>query len=326
MATAVGMLDCYLVKFDSSGNFIYVKTWGGPENDKCYQVAIDKSNNLYLTGWFYDTVDFDPGQGVHNATSNGLDDTYLLKLTQDGNFVWVKTWGGTQSDGGGHGVAVDSAGEVYVCGHFRETVDFDPGPDTDIHTFHGLDDGYVTAFDSDGNHLWARTWGTPTGAYSYGLAIDSDRNVIITGEFAGDMQFPFGRVMVTLSSHGQNDAFMCKFDHSGNFFWADEWGGTGMDTGHTVTVDGSGNIYGTGRFQGTVDFDPTDGVDNHTSGGVMDAFLEKVEGDGVVVRAVALQDFKWQIRLPGRGGPDKHRGDIMGRPGACGCHGIVVDQ
>ena len=90
-------------------------------------VATDGSGNVYTTGEFEDTVDFDPGTAVDNHTSNGNTDIYLSKLDSNGNSIWSRTWGGIGDDIG-TSVAIDNFDNVYITGMFADTVDFDPGP------------------------------------------------------------------------------------------------------------------------------------------------------------------------------------------------------
>ena len=99
---------------------------GGPSQDFGIGVAVDAAGNVYTTGSFKGTVDFDPGAGVTNLTSAGEADVFVQKLDLSGNFVWVVGMGGPSSDLG-YGVAVDAGGNVYITGYFTGTVDFDPG-------------------------------------------------------------------------------------------------------------------------------------------------------------------------------------------------------
>jgi hypothetical protein len=81
------------------------------------------------------------------------------------------------------------------------------------------------------------------------------------------------------TSNGSADAFLSKFDSSGNFKWAHTWGGSNIDQGFGVVADGNGNAYATGQFQGIVDFDPGSGVDDHSNGDY-GIFLNRFKPDG----------------------------------------------
>ena len=125
--------------------------------DHGYGVTADDPGNVYVTGSFWSTVDFDPGPGTDEHSSSGWDDAFLSKFDANGDFQWACSWGGGANDHG-YGVAIDGSGNVYVTGYFFGTVDFDPGEGEDAHSAFGLD-VVLSKFDSNGNFQWARTWG-----------------------------------------------------------------------------------------------------------------------------------------------------------------------
>ena len=107
--------------------FAWVKGMGSDKSDYIRSISIDKAGNIYGVGNFSNTVDFDPGPGVYNLTSNGKLDIFITKFTNSGDFVWAKSLGSTGDDDG-RSIALDTFGNVYVTGQFSESVDFDPGP------------------------------------------------------------------------------------------------------------------------------------------------------------------------------------------------------
>ena len=109
-----------------TGDFEWAKGMGGTSDDVGNAIAIDAAGNVYTTGGFYSTVDFDPGAGAFNLASIGNRDIFVSKLDSSGNFVWAKRMGGTDYDKG-NAIAVDAAGNVYTTGNFYSTADFDPG-------------------------------------------------------------------------------------------------------------------------------------------------------------------------------------------------------
>jgi len=277
--TSNGFIEIFLSKFDSSGDFQWARTWGGDSSDDGLGVAANGSGNIYITGDYYGTVDFDPGVTTDEHASNGQFDIFLSKFDSSGDFQWARTWGGIDSELG-YGVAADDSGNVYVAGQFVSTVDFDPGGGTDEHTANGSFDIFLSKFDPSGVFQWARTWGGVKWDFGYAVATDGSGNVYMTGDFQGtDVNFNPGG-SAPYSSNGIWDAFLSKFDSGGDFQWARTWGGVDSDDGYRVATDGSGNIYVTGGFNGTVDFDPGDGTDEHISYGNYDVFLSKFPPDG----------------------------------------------
>jgi len=277
--TANGSYDVFLSKFDSSGNFIWAKTWGGSSYDGGFSVAADTSGNVFVTGFFNGTVDFDLGSDVDNHTSNGSDDAFLSKFDSSGNFLWAKTWGGIDNNDVGVAVAVDISGNALVTGRFQSGFDFNPGSGVDNHASSGIYDVFLSKFDSSGNFIWAKTWGGSEGDLGNGVAVDNAENVYVTGGFwSSSVDFDPGSGVDNHNTNGWADAFLSKFDSSGNFIWAKTWGGSdNNEIGNAVTVDSSGIAFVTGCFNGTVDFDPGSGVDNHTADGPDDTFLSKFD-------------------------------------------------
>jgi hypothetical protein len=286
--TSNGYADVYLSKFDSNGKFLWARAWGGLYDDLGISVAIDGSGNVYVTGFFGGTVDFDPGAVVDNHTSNGGNDVFLSIFDPNVNFIWARTWGGPVAGvpaDCGNSVAIDGSGNAYVAGAFAGTVDFDPGAGVDNHTSNGDDDIFLSKFDPNGNLVSARTWGGPGEDMGCSAAIDGSGNVYVTGFFEDTVDFDPGAGVDSHASNGGSDVFLNKLDPSGNFVWARTWGGLGYEEGVSVAVDGSGNAYITGWFADTVDFDPGAGVDNHASNGLYDVFLSKLDANGNFVWA-----------------------------------------
>jgi len=272
-----GLQDVFLGKLGSSGEFLWARTWGGPKDDRGFGVAVDGAGNVYVTGSFEDTVDFDPDGGNDPHTSNGGSDVFLSKFDPSGDFKWARTWGGTGVFDGGYGIAADGLGNVYVTGEFYQTVDFDPGGG-DPHSSSGSADVFLSRFDSSGDFDWARTWGAAGQDQGRGAAIDGSSNVYVAGWFGGTVDFdPGGGDPHT--SNGSFDVFLSEFDSSGDFKWARTWGGTSGDGAYGVAADSSGSVYVTGYFQDTVDFDP-EGGDPHKSKAGEDAFLSKFDSSG----------------------------------------------
>ncbi|HRF19893.1 MAG TPA: SBBP repeat-containing protein, partial [Chitinophagaceae bacterium] len=107
----------------------------------------------------------------------------------------------------------------------------------------------------------------------------------IIGEFRASADFDPGAGTVNLTSAGGSDIFFAKYDASGNYVYAKRLGGTAEDVGFGIAVDGSGNVYVTGYFIGTGDFDPGAGTANLISSGIQDIFFAKYDASGNYVYA-----------------------------------------
>ena len=273
--TSAGDLDVFVQKMDSDGNFLWAKSFGGEGWDDGQSINVDALGNVYTTGYFLETVDFDPGAGTTNLTSAGDYDIFLHKMDADGNFLWANSFGGTVGDFAS-AISVDGSGNVYILGNFQGTVDFDPGAGTASLTSAGGFDAFVQKIDTDGNFLWAKSFGGTSSDNAKSINVDALGNIYTTGYFGGEVDFDPGAGTASLTSAGGFDAFVQKMDTDGNFLWAKAIGGTGLDVSYSISADASGNAYTTGVFEGTVDFDPEEGTSNLTSAGKKDMFILKM--------------------------------------------------
>jgi len=181
-------------------------TWGGSGNDYGYGVALDSSDNIYITG---------------NTDSFGevSNDMVLVKYSNSGVLQWNSTWGGSSNDIG-YGVILDSSDNIYITGN---TDSFGEGNN----------DMVLVKYNNSRMLQWNRTWGGISGDNGYSVAVDSSGNIYITGDTNS-----FGE--------GSNDMVLVKYDRDGDQLWNSTWGGIDYEAGKGVAVDTSGNIYITG--------------------------------------------------------------------------------
>ncbi len=291
--------DVFLRRYNACGELLWEKTWGSSGDDRGYGVAVDDSGNVYATGRFSGTVDFDPDGGTENHISNGGPDIYLSKFEPSGAFQWAKTWGGTSYYGDeGWDVTVDDSGNILVIGNFvGSNVDFDPDGGTEYHSSNGGKDHCLSKFDSSGAFQWAKTWGggSDEGWYT-GIDTDSSGNVFVAGYFHGtNVDFDPGPPSETHSSQGR-DVFVSKFDTNGDFQWVAVWGGvSSFDEAYGVTVDSQGYVYSTGRWEYTIDFDPGAPTDYKTSNGHFDVFVSKLDSDGNYLGVIVFGGSSYEI-------------------------------
>jgi len=283
--TAAGGSDVFLSKFSSAGVFQWVEAFGGAQNDWPLDLVVDKNGACFLVGFFQETVDFDPGAGTDEHTSNGDWDAFMCKFDSSGAFQFAATWGGTGKDQA-KGVGVDQAGNICVTGGFSGTADFDPGSGTDNHSAQGLyTDVFLSFFNSAGEYQWAKTWGaTDAGDMGEDVAIQSQGPAFsimyVTGSFFGAVDFDPGPDSTERTSAGESDVFVSTLESVGGAFkWVSTWGGDGADTGMGIAVDVARYLRVGGHFTSTVDLDPSPGVADFTSQGSYDLFLSKLAGD-----------------------------------------------
>ncbi|MCX6291693.1 MAG: PKD domain-containing protein [Bacteroidetes bacterium] len=281
--------------FSQAPAFDWAKRIGGTSNDNGNAIALDVSGNLYITGLFQGTVDFDPDStGTYFLTSGGSFSVFISKFDSLGHFIWTKAMGGSGGYISGLSLALDVSGNVYTSGYFYGTVDLNPDAGILNATSNGGDDIFISKLDNSGNFVWAKTIGGTGTDVVNGMAMDSvgSGGLYITGNFQGTVDFnPDATGTFYLNSAGNDDIFVSKFDTSGNLIWAKAMGGTANDRGTSITVDPSAAryVYSTGYFQGTADFDPGAGGTFHlTSAGNYDIFISKLDSAGNFIWAKAM--------------------------------------
>ena len=273
--TSNGGDDIFIQKLDSFGNSLWIKTFGGTSSDQSYSICLDGFSNIYTTGYFLHTVDFDPTLLVDNHLSIGGNDAFIHKMDSDGNYLWTKTFGGSGTDRG-TAVTTDLSGNVIVGGDFQATVDFDPGPSVMMFSSAGNYDCFVQKLDSDGEFIWCNSFGGLSGDGLISIFTDTDENIYSSGFFRESVDFDPGVFSSILVSAGISDAFFQKVDSDGDFVWSQRIGSTTSEVPRSSSIDGLGNIYSTGNFSTTVDFDHTLAVYNLSPVGSSDAFIHKM--------------------------------------------------
>jgi hypothetical protein len=234
--------------------------------------AVDAAGNIYLTGYFSygDATSFSIG-GV-TLPKIGTRDAWVAKLDSTRTVVWAKNFGGSGASTQGYGIAVDTAGNVYLAGDFGRA-----NLTTPALTIVGEYDAFALKLDSSGTTIWARNFGG-SGAYvtGSGIAVDPIGNVYLGGNFSdGNL------TTLALTMLGRRDAFAIKLDGSGTTTWAKNYGGSGARAwGLSIAVDGSGNVYLGGRFQSANLTTPA-----LTKLGTLDAFALKLDSSGATTWA-----------------------------------------
>jgi len=244
-------------------------------------LALSPSGKLLIVGSFHGKVDFDPGKGRDKIKSfDDSSDIFVTLLRSNGSYRWTRIFRGPKSDTG-RAIDVDSAGNILVTGWFTDKVDFDPGPGEDWHmAVDGGTDAFVTKLGPDGSYRWTRTFGGSHIEIGFGIAADVQNSVIVTGEFQGVADFDPGEGEDIRESNGKRDFFITKLGGDGSYHWTHTAGGVENDHGLSVTTDAQGNVYVTGAFCETVDFNPRGGGDIRISKGYCDIFVIKLGPDG----------------------------------------------
>ena len=285
--SAVSTEDLFITKYDNDGKFIWAKAVGAFRYQAGYAIATDKLENVYITGIYYGTVDFNPGPSKFELTAVGNEDIFVLKLGSTGSFQWAVSIGGDRNEFSG-ALKLDNAGNIYLNGYFERTADFDPGPETYNLTCFGQSDIFVCKLNPDGGFVWACQLGGLSGESAYGIDLDAAGNVYSTGHFTMAADFDPGPGVFELRSSGNGAAFISKLSTNGNFIWAKAITGDSIVRGLAISVDPAGDIYAGGYFKGTADFDQSAGGHLLTSVDDDDAYIAKFSSSGQLLRVLQL--------------------------------------
>lgn len=265
--TCDGSQDIFLAKFDMAGNHIWSKRFGNVGRSGAMSVATDGLGNVCITGYSTGSINFGGG----NRFGVGEQDVFVAKFDAAGNHIWSNIFGagslGPPYFQLGYDVAMDGSGNALVTGYCQGGVDFGGGPLSSAGQ-----DVFIAKFDPSGNHLWSKSFGDANSQTSYSLAIDGSGDVVIAGEVYGSVNFGGG----LLTSAGDADIFLARFDAAGNHLWSRRYGDGAYQIAFAVAIDGSNGISVTGPNYGTVDL----GGGPLASTGSSDAFIAKLDAAG----------------------------------------------
>ena len=265
---AAGWTDVFVAKYDSSGNHLWSKRFGDTGGEDAQAVAIDSSDNIFVTGGFSDTVDFGGG----DLTSAGHQDVFVLQLDSNGDHIWSDGFG-DYIDDLGQNIAVDSQDRVVISGLFHRAIDFGGGPRTSDGRYDGPSDAdiFVAQFLTTGaqpTHAWSTAFGNQSNAWLPRTAVDAHDNVISTGGFLDSVDFGGGPL--TNPHVTDTDIFVLKQDSSGAHQWSVRYGNINGDWGTAIAAGSAGQIFVAGEFRGEIDFGQGGITGLYSSG---DAFL-----------------------------------------------------
>jgi gliding motility-associated-like protein len=288
LAIIIFCLQLPMATFCQTAKLAWVKQPQGPSFDAGIAIAVDAQNNVYATGYFSGTTDFDPGPGVANLTAAAAEDAFISKSDALGNLIWVKRIGDFRYQAG-FAITLDATGNVYVTGIFFGNVDFDPGPRETILRSSGNEDVFICKLSNNGNFIWAKKIGGPANDYCNAVITDAAGNVYISGYFEGTCNFNTDGGVTNLISNGATDIYVCKLSgNSGSLLWASSMGGVSSDAAYGIGLDNAGNVYAAGFFFNTIDFDPGPATFNVQASGFGDGYIVKLTNTGTLSKAIRI--------------------------------------
>ncbi len=291
--------NTFIAHLDNNGNLLNVVQFEGtnPLNgfNQGNYIAYTSTNELVAVGLFSDEVDFQTGSANLTITSQGLGrDSYICKLDLNLNTLWAKAFHSTASCEINQVVTSSISGDIYLVGDYQGTTDFDPGVGVQNLisplTSSGSDI-FACKLNSQGDHIWSsgfiRTTVTGGGSWSnhgYALELNSADNPVITGRFWGTVDFDPGAGVYSLTPVGVQDAYVMQLDPQGGLDWIKTFGGNDENRALGIEIDPYDNLFVSGSFSGSTDFDPGTGTQIHTSNGSHDIFVVRLTSNG---------DYQW---------------------------------
>jgi hypothetical protein len=259
---SAGEMDMCLVKLNSAGKALWVRSFGGSKTDRAYGVITDVAGNAYVTGHFESVDAMVNGEKVPNA---GSYDVFTAKFAPDGKLLWVRVKGGEGSDYG-HGIAIDSKGHVVVTGAIGRQV-------------------FCTKYDAEGREMWHRTTSENVSGSGHGIAVDGTDQIYLGGNASGTGSF--GKAAIESKTTA---ALVVKLTPEGEGVWASVIPGAPNALYHEITCDSEGRVWGVGMFKGSVS----------VAGQTFQSSGEK-DNDGLIVHLDAAGQVQWARHLHGPG-------------------------
>ncbi len=263
-----GSADIFVAKYDSSGQLLWARQAGGTNADAGLGIAVDSQGNCFVTGYFSNAAEFD-GQTLKTT---GSYDVFLAKYDSAGKLSWATTTG-TSVAAFGRGVALDSLGNSYLTGGFQYQAQFG---DT-VFPNNEFTDIFVAKYGPNGKLIWANQLGGDQDDLGTSIGVDLQGSCYVTGNFSGNAFFGDDQ----LTSVGDIDLFVARFDTDGKQNWLTQAGDAGKTRATSLSVDPQGNCFVTGYFDQSVTF----GANLLEKAHFYDLFLVKYAPDGMVLWA-----------------------------------------
>jgi hypothetical protein len=295
-----GKVHIFISKMTTNGDFVWAKEFGASRELNVVRVAVDDMQNIYATGRFKDTIDFDPGPNTYNLINNGINSTYIVKLTNNGSFSWVKTFQGT-----GRALVTDltlsSNNDIQIIGGFQGNVDFDTDPNTSfalnpITPVFGSITAFIMKMNASGGFVWAKAIdGLNASVVGTSISIDKQNNLYVLGTYSNTVDFdPNAGVYEMTGGAG----FLLKLTPNADFLWVKPIQFTSYYSINRVTVDNDGNPYIIGYFSGVLDCDPSAATYNLTTAtSDYDGFMLKLSTAGNFLWAGQIGDASGSVDM-----------------------------
>ena len=282
----LGFKDAYVCKINNAGVFQWVKTFGdsGSVGNVSAARICGIGNDIVVSGSFGSTIDFNPGPAQNNLTATSYADMFLLRLTNNGDYVWGQSMSGTDF-ADVYGLAVDASNNIWLSGEFLGTIDFNPSPAIDTLSSTPFNSHvFVAKYNANGDYTWAGSIGGNGIVGNRSLALDPAGNVYLACHFSDTLDANPGAGSQLFIGQGFLDALIIKLNSSGIYQWAGKMGGASDDMLSDIIVKNN-MVHGIGYFSDTADLDPGASVNQLISNGDYDMFYVALQTSGQFLQA-----------------------------------------
>jgi uncharacterized repeat protein (TIGR01451 family) len=287
-----GGSDAFVTKLDPTGTVVLFSTYlGGSAQENDYNtrvessgVAVDSVGNVYLAGRT-NSIDFPVSHALFGSYRGGDEDGFVAKLSADGSTLLYSTYLGGEDNDSAHGIAVDSAGNMYITGGTRSVSDFPISPGAFQPFSGGGTDAYIVKIDPTQTGTASFVYGSYLGGGGMdrgrAVVVDSSGNAYVTGS-TDSADFPTVNSVQPVNA-GAGDAFVAVVNPSATgLVYSTFLGGSGFDAGHSIAVDAAGSAYVVGETA-SQDFPGTTNGFQPANGGSSDAFVAQLDPTGSVL-------------------------------------------
>jgi len=291
--------QAFIVKLNKHGKLKWAYGFSGLEGHNTTQSITIKNGKIWVTGSFEDTVDFDPGVGIHELASVDSSDIFWVQIDTSGNFISANSIGGPGSDAGTD-IVIDGENNIVVTGIYSNDADMDPGTGSNLlntQIYH--DEYFICKYDSAGNFIWANPIHGIQDGYAHQVFVDTNNDIYTSGSFSNDLIFDFVATSDTLTApFGVQDLYVLKMNGNGNFMWAKQIMGNDHSSIISTTLNNQ-LISITGQLWGRYDFDPGPDSLILNSDNPYDTFLSFIDTAGNFLGALQLEGagYSWGTGL-----------------------------
>ncbi len=217
--TSLGSEDIFITKYNSQGDFLWVVHGAGSDNDEAFCIATDSDNNIYISGYFEETLHI----GSFTLSTTTFSTMFVAKISPSGNVLWAKQAVGEDfGESTAYDLVCDENRNVIVTGYFDDTIIFQ---DDTLYSYDGSKDIFIAKYDTNGDMIWVEQAGGDYDDYGRAITVDGSGNIFT----AGDFQFTatFGNITLTPTNSARN-IFYGRLNPFGIFQWAEQSAGTNV--------------------------------------------------------------------------------------------------